>query len=51
MIGIPPSGKKLSYYFQAAHFVQLLAMTFVAAQKGWDGLTLLMLMLEYPHGP
>ena len=46
MISIPNEGRKLSYYFKAAHLVQLLAMTYVAAQKGWDGLTLLLLMIS-----
>lgn len=45
LISVPSSGKRLSYYFRAAHLIKLLAMTYVAAQKGWDGLTLLLLML------
>lgn len=46
MIGIPPSGKFLAHWFRVAHIIQLLAMTFVAAQKGWDGIILLMLLLS-----
>lgn len=44
MITIPPSSKFPSSWFKTAHFIQLLAMTFVAAQKGWDGLALLILL-------
>jgi len=32
-------------YFRFANHLQLLAMTFVAAQKGWDGVCLLTLMI------
>lgn len=39
------SNKSLSHCFRTAHFIQLLAMTFVAAQKGWDGLALLILLI------
>ena len=46
MISVPHVGRKLSHYFKAAHHVQLLAMTYVAAQKGWDGLTLLLLLIS-----
>lgn len=45
MFSIPPSGKFLMHWFRIAHFIQLLAMTFVAAQKGFDGLALVILML------
>ncbi|KIW29883.1 uncharacterized protein PV07_05669 [Cladophialophora immunda] len=33
------------WYFQLTHYLQLLAMTYVAAQKGWDGVFLLVLMV------
>ncbi|KAK6354648.1 hypothetical protein TWF696_003788 [Orbilia brochopaga] len=35
----------LGYWFYFAHFMQILAMTYVPAQKGWDGLCLLFLMV------
>lgn len=35
----------LVMYFQTAHYVHLLIMTYVAAQKGWDGVCLLCLMV------
>lgn len=44
MIAIPSCGKLTVYSFKFAHFFQLLAMTFVAAQKGWDGVALLLLL-------
>lgn len=46
MFSIPAYGKFLTYWFRFAHVVQLLAMTFVAAQKGWDGIALLILLLS-----
>jgi hypothetical protein len=47
MIAMPRSRstKILYYYFRFAHYHQLLAMTYVAAQKGWDGVCLLCLMI------
>jgi hypothetical protein len=47
MIAVPRSRstKILYYYFRFAHYHQLLAMTYVAAQKGWDGVCLLCLMI------
>jgi len=47
MIVLPPSMWRmlLSYLLRATHALQLLAMTFVAAQKGWDGVSLVILML------
>jgi hypothetical protein len=47
MIVIPQSRSTriLYYYFRLAHCHQLLAMTYVAAQKGWDGVCLLCLMI------
>jgi hypothetical protein len=42
-----PSNPYLSMaasWFQLAHILQLLAMTFVAAQKGWDGVCLVIVM-------
>lgn len=46
MFSIPSYGEFLTHWFRIAHFIQLLAMTFVAAQKGWDGITLLLLLLS-----
>lgn len=46
MFSIPRFGRVLTYWFRTAHIIQLLAMTFVAAQKGWDGIALLVLMLS-----
>lgn len=45
MFSIPPFGKIFSHWFRIAHVLQLLAMTFVAAEKGWDGVTLVILLL------
>lgn len=45
MILIPSHGRLLSRWLTFAHFFQLLAMTFITAQKGWDGVALLVLML------
>ena len=45
MFSIPPVGKFFTHWFSIAHVVQLLAMTFVAAEKGWDGLALVILLL------
>lgn len=42
---IIPSNNSLSHWFRIAHFIQILAMTFVAAQKGWDGLALILLLV------
>jgi hypothetical protein len=32
-------------WFGCAHVLQLLAMTYVAAQKGWDGVAMVIAML------
>jgi hypothetical protein len=37
--------KWLNVWFRSADVLQLLAMTFAAAQKGWDGVALVILML------
>ena len=44
MLSTPSAGKTLKTYFHLAHVAQLLAMTFVAAQKGIDGLCLVILL-------
>ncbi|KAG9235281.1 hypothetical protein BJ875DRAFT_399400 [Amylocarpus encephaloides] len=44
MIEIPEQ-KVFALWFMTAHVVQLIAMTFVACQKGWDGVCLLVLLL------
>ena len=45
MITAPQPSSAMYYYFRLAHYHQLLAMTYVAAQKGWDGFCLLSLMI------
>ena len=45
MLSKPPAGAILTGYFRLAHFLQLLAMTYVAAQKGVDGVCLVLLMV------
>ena len=45
MLSCPPASRILMTYFRLAHVLQLLAMTFVAAQKGIDGLSLVVLLL------
>ncbi|KAI4157187.1 MAG: hypothetical protein LQ342_008479 [Letrouitia transgressa] len=45
MLSLPSSSKRLAFYFRLAHLFQLLAMTFVAAQKGLDGICLLILLV------
>lgn len=46
MFSIPSYGRILMHWFRIAHIIQLMAMTFVAAQKGWDGIALLILLLS-----
>lgn len=46
MFSIPSYGRVLMHWFRIAHIIQLMAMTFVAAQKGWDGIALLILLLS-----
>jgi hypothetical protein len=41
----PMSNPWLLPWFRLGHRIQILAMTFVAAQKGWDGITMIILML------
>ena len=45
MIMLSTRSYVLLYWFKASHIVQLLAMTFVAAQKGWDGISMIIFML------
>ena len=47
MIVIPEDRRNalIAGWFRAAHVFQLLAMTYVAGQKGWDGLFLVMLLV------
>ena len=45
MLSCPPASRILMIYFRLAHVLQLLAMTFVAAQKGIDGVSLVVLLL------
>lgn len=43
---LPPGRKRwLILWFRMAHTLQMLAMTFVAAQKGWDGPAMMMLVM------
>lgn len=45
MISIPSQPQSLLHqWFQAAHYLQILAMTYVAAEKGWDGVCMVLLM-------
>lgn len=44
MILVPTNRRSLGTWLQVIHYVQLLAVTFVAAQKGWDGIVLVCLM-------
>ena len=55
MLSCPPASRIFTIYFRLAYVLQLLAMTFVAAQKGIDGLSLVVLLLinysfQYPFG-
>ena len=45
MLSTPSASRIVITYFLLAHILQLLAMTFVAAQKGIDGLCLVVLLL------
>lgn len=48
MVLIDPHGgsaANISQFFAFAHAVHLIAITYVAAQKGWDGVALVILML------
>ena len=45
MLSAPSSGRLRMGYFRLAHILQLLAMTFVAAQKGLDGVCLVLLLV------
>ena len=45
MLATPPAGRIRMAYFRVAHVLQLLAMTFVAAQKGMDGVCLVILLI------
>ncbi len=45
MLATPPAGRLQMTYFRVAHVLQLLAMTFVAAQKGLDGVCLVVLLV------
>ncbi|KAJ5455418.1 Herpesvirus glycoprotein N [Penicillium sp. IBT 31633x] len=48
-----PEGKQAqlaAHWFKFAHMIQLVAVTYVAAQKGWDGICLLtILCLQYAY--
>jgi hypothetical protein len=44
-IGAPEGSRGFYMYFLCSHYLQLLAMTYVAAQKGWDGLFLFLFMI------
>ncbi|OAA41409.1 hypothetical protein NOR_05487 [Metarhizium rileyi] len=45
MIEVQDGHGLASMWFEAAHALQLVAMTYVAAQKGWDGVLLLLLVM------
>ncbi|KAK3395274.1 hypothetical protein B0H63DRAFT_462954 [Podospora didyma] len=46
MFWIPDSNtsRLVGYWLQLAHFIQIAAMTFAAGQKGWDGVSLMVLV-------
>lgn len=44
-LGVVEGSRGFYLYFLCSHSLQLLAMTYVAAQKGWDGLFLLLCMV------
>jgi hypothetical protein len=44
MVHLRPCVSALWYWFKIADVLQLLAMTFAAAQKGWDGVAMVVLM-------
>jgi hypothetical protein len=44
MVSIPRQ-KFAAAWFRTAHIIQLVAMTFVASQRGWDGVSLLILLI------
>ena len=46
MLTTPSASRLQMFYFRVAHLMQLLAMTFVAAQKGIDGVSLLLLLVS-----
>lgn len=45
MVVLSTQSLVLLYWFKVAHIAQLLAMTFVAAEKGWDGILMVLFML------
>ena len=45
MIELREMRPHLVQWFKAGHVMQLIAMTYVAAQKGWDGVAMVVLML------
>ena len=45
-LAIPSATQSQIFYFRLAHLMQLLAMTFVAAQKGIDGVSLIVLLVS-----
>ncbi|KAL9637021.1 MAG: hypothetical protein Q9204_002027 [Flavoplaca sp. TL-2023a] len=50
MLVMPAANPLQIYYFRIAHILQLLAMTFVAAQKGSDGISLIIVLtLNYAY--
>ena len=46
MLTTPSASRLQIFYFRLAHFMQLLAMTFVATQKGIDGVSLIILLIS-----
>ncbi|OAQ61026.1 hypothetical protein VFPPC_13197 [Pochonia chlamydosporia 170] len=49
MVSFPdgPGAKLAGRWFEVAHILQLASMTYIAAQKGWDGVFLLLLITGY----
>lgn len=46
MLTTPSASRLQIFFFRLAHIMQLLAMTFVAAQKGMDGVSLIILVVS-----
>ena len=45
MVIIPTPSSVFLYFFKAFHVIQLLSMSFVAAEKGWDGISMVIFMV------
>ncbi|KAH8755870.1 hypothetical protein F5882DRAFT_418518 [Hyaloscypha sp. PMI_1271] len=45
MVRVEPRSALLANYFQLAHILQVIAMAFAAAHRGWDGAVMVLMML------